>query len=77
VLLSGGTTLADTQVNREEAALLPRSELITLPANHWPLTEAPEETREAIEDWLERTFGSMAGPEVPAQSVPAVERLGE
>lgn len=56
VLLSGETTLADTQVSREEVARFPRSEVITLPANHWPLTEAPDETREAIEGWIERTF---------------------
>ncbi|MCP4202293.1 MAG: alpha/beta hydrolase [bacterium] len=56
VLLSGGTTLADTEVNREEVARFPKSEVITLRANHWPLTEAPDETREAIEDWIERTY---------------------
>ena len=56
VLLSGESTLADTDVNREEAARFPRSEVITLHANHWPLTEAPDETREAIEGWIERTF---------------------
>ncbi len=56
VLLSGETTLADTDVSREEVARFPRSEVITLPANHWPLTEAPDETREAIEGWIERTF---------------------
>ncbi len=57
VLLSGGTTLADTDINREEAARFPTSEVITLHANHWPLTEAPDETREAIEGWIERSFG--------------------
>ena len=57
VLLSGESTLADTDVSREEAARFPRSEVITLSANHWPLTEAPDETREEIEGWIARTFG--------------------
>jgi len=55
VLLSGSTTLADSEINREEVARFPNSEVITLPANHWPLTEAPDATREAIEGWIERT----------------------
>ena len=56
MLLSGGTTLADTAVNREEVARFPDGEVIMLEANHWPLTETPDETREAIEEWIERTF---------------------
>jgi pimeloyl-ACP methyl ester carboxylesterase len=37
-------------------ARLPRGEVITIGANHWPLTEAPHETRKAIEDWIGKTF---------------------
>lgn len=58
VLLSGSTTLADTRVNQKIVRRFPRSEVITLDANHWPLTEAPDETREAIESWIEATFDS-------------------
>ena len=64
VLISGGTTLADFNVNRSEAARFPESEVVMLDANHWPLTETPDDVREAIDDWVGRTFGEPAG--VPA-----------
>jgi pimeloyl-ACP methyl ester carboxylesterase len=57
VLISGGTTVADLDVNRAEAARFPDSEVVMLEANHWPLTETPDAVREAIEDWVTRTFG--------------------
>jgi pimeloyl-ACP methyl ester carboxylesterase len=56
VLISGGTTLADLDVNRTEAARFPNSEIVMLEANHWPLTEAPDAVRRALEDWVTRTF---------------------
>jgi pimeloyl-ACP methyl ester carboxylesterase len=56
VLVSGGTTLADLDVNRTEAARFPNGEIIMLEANHWPLTETPDTVRRAIEDWVTRTF---------------------
>ncbi len=60
VLISGGTTLADLDVNRAEAARFPNSEVVMLEANHWPLTETPDAVREAIEDWIARTFGGAS-----------------
>ncbi len=66
VLISGGTTLADLDVNRAEAARFPRSEVVTLGANHWPLTETPDAVREAIEDWIARTFGSTSDSHINA-----------
>ena len=56
VLISGSTTLADLDVNRAAAARFPNSEVVMLEANHWPLTETPDAVREAIEDWMARTF---------------------
>ena len=56
VLISGGTTLADLDVNRAEAARFPESEVVMLEANHWPLTETPDAVREAIEGWVARHF---------------------
>lgn len=56
VLLSGGITFADLAVNREEIAALPAACTVILSANHWPLTETPDEVREAIEEWLEDRF---------------------
>ena len=60
VLLSGGTTLADLDVNRAEAARFPNSEVVILGANHWPLTETPDAVRNAIESWMVRTFGGAS-----------------
>ena len=57
VLISGGTTVADLDVNRAEAARFPNSEVVMLEANHWPLTETPDAVRQAIEQWIARTFG--------------------
>ena len=56
VLISGGTTLADLDVNRAEAARFPDSDVVMLEANHWPLTETPEAVRTAIDSWVSRTF---------------------
>lgn len=56
VLLSGGITFADLAVNREEIAALRNARTVILPANHWPLTETPDEVRGAIEEWLEAEF---------------------
>jgi pimeloyl-ACP methyl ester carboxylesterase len=57
VLISGGTTLADLGVNRAEAGRFPNCEIVMLEANHWPLTETPDAVREAIEQWIVRTYG--------------------
>jgi len=59
-LLSGGVSFADLEVNREEIARFPRSETVILDANHWPLTEAPDETRQAIEEWVARVHPRLA-----------------
>ena len=57
VLISGATTLADLDVNRAEASRFPDCEIVLLEANHWPLTETPDAVREAIEQWIVRTYG--------------------
>ena len=56
VLLSGGTTIASVEHNRREASRFPDCEIITLDANHWPLTETPEAVRDAIDEWVARRF---------------------
>jgi pimeloyl-ACP methyl ester carboxylesterase len=60
VLISGGTTLANLDVNRAEAARFPNSEVVMLEANHWPLTETPDAVREAIEEWIVSNFGETS-----------------
>jgi pimeloyl-ACP methyl ester carboxylesterase len=69
VLVCGGTTLSQLDVNKAEAQRFPDSEVVTLKANHWPLTETPDDVRAAVEDWIGRTFGRASGP-------PAVTRAG-
>jgi pimeloyl-ACP methyl ester carboxylesterase len=57
VLISRGTTLADLDINRAEAARFPMSDVVMLEANHWPLTETPDDVREAIENWVTTHLG--------------------
>lgn len=54
VLLSGGTTIASIEQNRSEANRFWDCEIITLDANHWPLTETPEAVRDSIDEWVSR-----------------------
>lgn len=54
VMLSRGLTYADPAITTR---LLDRStnvERVDLQAYHWPLTETPDQVREAIERWVER-----------------------
>ena len=56
VLLSGGTTMGGVEQNRDQVSRFKDAELVVLNANHWPLTESPVETREAIDQWVGRTW---------------------
>jgi pimeloyl-ACP methyl ester carboxylesterase len=56
VLLSGSTTLANIDQNKLEANRFPVCDILTLEANHWPLTETPEAVRDSIDGWLSRRF---------------------
>lgn len=56
VLLSAGITFADLETNRAEAARFPDHRVVEIEANHWPLTEAPDEVRRAIERWVGERF---------------------
>lgn len=56
VLVSAGITFADSEVSRREIDRFPDHQVVTVNANHWPLTEAPDETRETVEDWVESRF---------------------
>ncbi len=56
VLMSAKISFADVEITRRRLAELPRVEVVPLAANHWPLTEAPVQTREAIESWIEAHF---------------------
>jgi pimeloyl-ACP methyl ester carboxylesterase len=51
VVLSRGATYADPDVTRQMIGQFRRATTVVIDAYHWPLTEKPTETRQAIEDW--------------------------
>ncbi len=59
VLMSAKISFADVEVTRERLGELEDLEIVPVAANHWPLTEAPDETREAIESWVEARFDAQ------------------
>ncbi|ANM32198.1 hypothetical protein ABI59_10625 [Acidobacteria bacterium Mor1] len=54
VLAAAGGEFGDTSVAESETARFKDGELLPVDADHWPLTEAPDATREMIENWLLR-----------------------
>lgn len=55
-LLSSGSLFSDPLCTREALAPLLKCEIAQLEARHWIPTEQPDAMREAIEDWMGRTF---------------------
>jgi len=53
-LLSAGVTYTDPVLTRQMLADHAQTEIVAIDAYHWPLTEKPEQVREAIERWCER-----------------------
>jgi len=51
-LLSSGTTVGSLERNMREVGRFKNSDIVSLNANHWPLTETPESVRSAIADWV-------------------------
>lgn len=51
VLESAGVGFMDRAQSRAELARLPNLQLVEIDATHWPLTEKPNEIREAIDKW--------------------------
>jgi esterase len=56
VLLSKGATYADPATTERLLDESPNTERVTLDAYHWPLTETPDQVREAIERWIGKRF---------------------
>lgn len=52
VLLSQGVTYTDPAATERLLDASPNTEHTTLDAYHWPLTETPDQVREAIERWI-------------------------
>jgi len=53
-LLSSGITYTDPGITQKTLAGFARVQTVTVDAYHWPLTEKPQQVREAIEKWCER-----------------------
>jgi len=51
VVLSRGVTYVDPTVTRSMIRRFGQASTVAVDAYHWPLTERPVETREAIEEW--------------------------
>lgn len=60
VILARHAAFTDPRRTRAALADLPDAELEVVAAHHWPLTEAPEDTRRTVEAWLRRRFPSRA-----------------
>ena len=56
VLLSGGASISSFDHTREIIERFPNAKIEIVDADHWLLTEKPEETRHIIEKWCEETF---------------------
>lgn len=56
VLLSGGATVSSFDQTREMINRFPDASIEVVDADHWLLTEKPEETRRIIEKWCDSTF---------------------
>jgi len=52
-LLSSGITYTDPGITQKTLAGFSRVQTVTVDAYHWPLTEKPQQVREAIEKWCE------------------------
>lgn len=60
VLLSRGVTYTDPAATERLLDAAPNVERATIDAYHWPLTEQPQQVREAIEAWFARRFEPAA-----------------
>jgi pimeloyl-ACP methyl ester carboxylesterase len=55
-ILSGGSTLGDASLNQQAVDRIANSETSVLNANHWPLTETPDQLRQVIDAWVCKNF---------------------
>lgn len=54
ILLSRGVSLSNLPQTQARLAQLPQAEIKAIDADHWMLTERPDEARHAIEEWCNR-----------------------
>jgi pimeloyl-ACP methyl ester carboxylesterase len=65
VILASGTSIADTDTVRQQIQRVPDSDVSTIQADHWPLTERPREVGLAIENWMATRKLTAATRSVP------------
>lgn len=56
VLLSGGATISSFDQTKQIINRFPNATIEVVDADHWLLTEKPQETRQIIENWCNKTF---------------------
>lgn len=56
VLLSGGASISSFEETKKIIDRFPNAQIEVVDADHWLLTEKPEETRAIIESWCATTF---------------------
>jgi pimeloyl-ACP methyl ester carboxylesterase len=56
VLLSGGATVSSFDKTKQTINKFPNAKIEVVDADHWLLTEKPDETREIIERWCDETY---------------------
>lgn len=59
VLLSAGASTSHVETNREILSVLPDCEIRSVDADHWLLTEKPEQAREIIDGWIQARLNSL------------------
>jgi pimeloyl-ACP methyl ester carboxylesterase len=57
VLLSKGAGLGNIRESEAHIARMPHAQTVVIDADHWLLTERPDESRRAIEEWCDRLTG--------------------
>jgi len=60
-LLAAAPTYTDPATTKQIIGRMSRGTAVDVHAFHWPLTEKPQETREAIERWCAQQFASEPG----------------
>jgi esterase len=63
VLLSSGASTSHVDTNREILSALPNCEIRSLNADHWLLTEQPQQAREVIDEWIQSRLVSLNNAE--------------
>jgi pimeloyl-ACP methyl ester carboxylesterase len=57
VLLSSGASTSNIDINKKLLSKIPDLEIQTIHADHWLLTERPDEARDVIERWSRQKLG--------------------